>query len=308
MPAVMKETLRPKCPRPGHERSRVWLYGERGPKGHKRPRWKCLPTNGDAPHEFSETLPRQTTTDGFCAECERVYAPNEGPQGARDYLYSIRDVARALIRVGEGSTYRGAAHAARQHARRGHQVSKRETRYSEHAQLVSDWIECFAPVVYEPYRDFAWPKTGSVLFDEVPFRTNTGVPGGKRTFSILAAMGWDKEREVIRVYKLRAYPERQRMGPAWESFMRSLTGAPQRVVCDRGKELVKAVGRVYPEAEIHYCEYHLKNRCYVQLKNLGLATPGTPEYDTVDKAFRPAYAARSAAVRRASRQMGGGAG
>jgi hypothetical protein len=292
MAAVLRSTLRPQCPREGHENSRVWLNGHRGPEGHRRPRWQCRPTNGDKPHEFSEPLPRQMTHDGFCDECERGYAPNEGPQGARHYLYSIREVAKALKLVGDGGTYRGAAHAARQHARRGRQVSKREVRYSEHAQLVSDWIETFAPVVYEPYRDFSWPETGSVLFDEVPFRVSTGIPGvragipgGKRTFSILAAMGWDKEREVIRLYKLEAHAERANMGPAWATFMRSLSGEPKRIVCDRGKALVRTTGEVFPHSEIHYCEYHLKERAYVQLRNLGIAVAGTPAYDTVERAF-----------------------
>jgi hypothetical protein len=241
MAARKEAVLRPVCPRPGHEDSRVWLNGHRGPEGHKRPRWKCVPANGDKPHQFSETLPRQTTHDGFCDECERTYAPSEGPQGARNYLYPIRDVARALVRVGEGDTYRGAAHSARRHARR-RKVSARDVRYSEHAQLVSDWIEAFAPVVHEPYRDFAYPQTGSVLFDEVPFRMRSGVPGGKKTFSILAAMAWDEERRRMRLYQLRAFPERPNMLPAWLEFMRSLGGEPQRVVCDRGKALVRAVG------------------------------------------------------------------
>jgi hypothetical protein len=291
MPAVMKALQRPRCPRPGHENSRVWLNGQRGPDGHKRPRWKCVPRNGDKPHRFTEVLPRQTTTDGFCGECERVYGPSEGPQGARDYLYTIREVARALKMVGEGSTYRGAAFAARQHARRGRAL-KRGVIYSEHAQLVSDWIETFAPVVYEPHRDFAWPDTGSVIFDEVPFRLSTAIPGvssgiqgGRRTFSILAAMGWDEDGGVIRLYKLEAYPERADMVPAWTAFMRSLSGEPKRIVTDRGKSLVKATGIVFPNAQIHYCEWHLMERCRVQLKGLGLATKGTPAYDTVELAF-----------------------
>lgn len=291
MPAVKKALQRPTCPRPGHQNSRVWLNGHRGTEGHKRPVWRCLPANGDKAHRFSEVLPRQTTKDGFCDECERVYHENEGPQGARGYLYSIREVAKALKHVGEGSTYREAACAARQHAGRGRK-SKGGTIYSDHAQLVSDWIESFAPVVFEPHRDFEWPSTGSVLFDEVPFRISTAVPGvssgiqgGARTFSILAAMGWDKEREVIRLYKLEAHPERANMVPAWTQFMRSLGGEPKRIVTDRGKPLVKATGVVFPNAEIHYCEYHLMERCYVQLRNLGIATKGTPAYDTVERAF-----------------------
>jgi hypothetical protein len=45
------------------------------------------------------------------------------------------------------------------------------------------------------------------------------------------------------------------------------------------------VGAVWPQSEVHYCEYHLKERCYVKLRGLGLATPGTPAYDTVERAF-----------------------
>lgn len=283
MPAVMKKTLRPTCPHPGHERSRVWLWGKRGPEGHQRPRWKCFPENGDKPHEFSEVLPRQMTHDGFCDECERVYAPNEGPQAARDYLYTIRDVSRALIRVGQGGTYREASNAARKHARRGRRINKHETRYSDHAQLVSDWVEVYAQVVSPPCA--TWPESGSVLLDEVPFRTNTGVQGGQRTFSILAAMGWDSKRKAIRIYRLESFPERPNMVPAWEQFMRSLEGQPQRIVCDRGPSLVRAVSNVYPESDVHYCEYHLMERCRIKLHSLGLAVPGTPAYDAIDLAF-----------------------
>lgn len=285
MPAILKALQRPACPRPGHENSRVWLNGQRGPDGHKRPRWKCVPRNGDKPHRFTEVLPRQSTTDGFCGECERVYGQSEGPQGARDYWYSIREVAKALALVGGGSTYRTAAWEARYHAKRTGKLIKRGMVYSSHAQLVSDWIETFAPVVYEPYRDFAWPTTGSVMFDEAPFRVNNGVPGGQRAFSILAAMGWDTEREVVRLYKLEAYPERPNMVPAWKAFMRSLSGEPKRIVTDRGKPLLKATGIVFPSAEVHYCEWHLVKNCREQLKNLGLAKEGTPPYDSVEHAF-----------------------
>jgi hypothetical protein len=285
MARVKKDTLRPRCPRPGHATGSVWLYGTRGPKGHERPRWRCVPANGDKPHEFSETLPRQTTHDGFCGECERAYAPSEGPQGARDYLYPIRDVARALVRVGEGASYREAAYAARRHAERGRSAGSRQVRYSEHAQLVSDWIEVFAPVVHEPHRDLAWPATGSVVLDEVPFHTNSGVQGGARAFSILAAMGWDAEAEVMRLWRLEAVPERRDMARAWRAFLRSLEGRPERVVCDRGRAMVRAVGEVWPQSEVHYCEHHLKERCHSKLRDLGLDVAGTPPHDTIERAF-----------------------
>lgn len=84
---------RPECPRAEHKHSNVRRYGYHGKEGHRRVRWKCVPTNGDKPHEFSEALPRQTTHSGFCEECERGFAHHEGPQSAREYAFSIREVA-----------------------------------------------------------------------------------------------------------------------------------------------------------------------------------------------------------------------
>jgi hypothetical protein len=199
---------RPVCPRPGHEGSKVWLYGHRGPAGHQRPRWKCVPANGDRAHEFCEILPRQMTHEGFCIECERTYGHEEGPQSARYYGFTIREIAAALMRVGQGASYREAASFARNRAKRWPTDKEGAVRLSRHGQLVGDWVEIFAPVVYEPHRDFDWPAVGSLLLDELPFRLNGGIAGGAATFTVLSAMGWDKTRQRMRLYKLEAVPGR----------------------------------------------------------------------------------------------------
>jgi hypothetical protein len=52
-----------------------------------------------------------------------------------------------------------------------------------------DWVEMFAPVVFEPYRRRAWPATGSLLLDDVPFRI--AQPNGGTTriaFRVFCAM------------------------------------------------------------------------------------------------------------------------
>ena len=33
-----------------------------------------------------------------------------------------------------------------------------------------DWVEVFAPVVFEPNRPRSWPATASLLLDDLPFR------------------------------------------------------------------------------------------------------------------------------------------
>ncbi|MEO8092631.1 MAG: hypothetical protein ABI726_07990, partial [bacterium] len=42
-------------------------------------------------------------------------------------------------------------------------------RKTRHGQLVADWVELFAPVVFEPHRPDAWPAAGSLVIDDLPF-------------------------------------------------------------------------------------------------------------------------------------------
>ena len=276
---------RPQCPRPEHAGSNIRRYGYRGPEHHRRPRWKCVPANGDKPHEFSELLPRQTTHEGFCIECERGYAHNEGPQSARYYGFTIREIAAALMRIGQGASYRDAAGFARDRGHRWPANKKGVIRLSRHGQLVADWVEVFAPVVYEPHRDFDWPAEGSLLLDALPFRLNSGIAGGRDAFTVLAAMGWDPQARRMRLYKLHAFPARKGgEREEWEVFLRSLGGTPKRIVCDQGQEMVKAISTVWPEVPVHYCEYHLRQRCYQHAKTTGFKA-GDPVYDLIERAF-----------------------
>jgi hypothetical protein len=70
-------------------------------------------------------MPRQVLDAGVhtCAECETHLAVFEGPTHARNYKFPARQVATALIAVGQGVSYYGrrggAAHRHRwDHARR----------------------------------------------------------------------------------------------------------------------------------------------------------------------------------------------
>jgi hypothetical protein len=49
-----------------------------------------------------------------------------------------------------------------------------EVRESARGQLVADWVELFAPVVFDLHRPTAWPAEGSVLLNHLPFQ----IPGG----------------------------------------------------------------------------------------------------------------------------------
>jgi hypothetical protein len=85
-----------------HKRSTVWFDGTYGSPGRRRQRFKCVPGDGDKPHVFTEALPRQRTASGDCDHCERPLGKNGGLPAVRDCLFTAREIAAALVRVGEG--------------------------------------------------------------------------------------------------------------------------------------------------------------------------------------------------------------
>lgn len=134
-----------------------------GKPGHRRQLYRCLPANGESPHCFTEVLPREEAWHDACETCERPVRLNEGPHAPRHYQFVARGIAEALVAVGAGATYRQAGLVARERARRLRaDPDTGAPRLTRHGQLVADWIEVFAPVVFEAHRPATWPATGSL--------------------------------------------------------------------------------------------------------------------------------------------------
>lgn len=245
------------CARPEHAGSRVRFAGHNGPPGHRRQRYWCVPANGDRPHRFTEVLPREESWAGACELCERDVDFHEGPHAARKYQFVARGIADALKMVGAGSTYRDAALVARERAKRlRSDPGTGELRFSRHGSLVMDWVEVFAPVVFEPYRPRAWPASSSLLLDDLPFSVRNPASGRQRiAFRVFSAMGYEGGRP--RLWRLEAFPSKSQAD--WEAFLGALDGAPPRVVCDNDHGLTSAVRARFPEAELYLCEWHLRH-------------------------------------------------
>jgi hypothetical protein len=267
----------PPCPRPGHEGSEVRFDGTYGSGAQRRQQYKCWPPDGDRPHRFTETLPRQRTTNGECYECERVYAGHEGPPTPRLYEFSTREVAAALARVGEGMSYRRAAKVVRERAGRPRLGEDGEPVLSRHAQLVCDWVEIFAPVVFERFRPQIEARyapvvvgEGTLILDAVPFhiRRPDRRPGGDRVFSVFSALAaTPKGASLVRWQPF--HGEQGRCAWEWERFLGSLPGAPARVVCDLDDDILPAVERLWPQTDLYLCEWHLRERLRVVLYENG---------------------------------------
>lgn len=245
------------CPRPEHAGSRVRFDGQYGAPEHRRQYYKCVPANGDRPHRFTEVLPREQSWKDACELCERDVDFHEGPHAARKYQFVARGIAEALVAIGAGATYRQAAGVARERAKRLRTDPQTgELRLSRHGSLVMDWVEVFAPVVFEAQRPRTWPASGSLLLDDVPFRMRDPSSGRHRiAFRVFAAMGYDAGRP--RIWRLQALTSKSQ--PDWEAFLGSLGGAPPRVVCDNDGGLTNAVRARFPDAELYLCEWHLRH-------------------------------------------------
>jgi hypothetical protein len=103
------------------------------------------------------------------------------------------------VAVGADATYSDAALVARERAKRlpvG--TTDGAVRSSRHGSLAMDWVEVFAPVVFEPYRPCSWPAAGSLLLDHLPLRVCDTATGGHRTaFHVLAAIGCERRRPKL---------------------------------------------------------------------------------------------------------------
>src|SRR5665648_841396 len=186
-----------KCPRSEHAGSRVKLDGTYGKPGHRRQRYTCLPGGGGKPHVFTELLPREESWHSSCEHCERQLERREGPKAPRHYQFVARGIAEALQAVGAGSTYMRASRVTRDRARRFRcDTETGELRESSHGQLLADWVEVFAPVVFQPFRPTAWPTQGSLLLDHLPFRVRAldpsgrRIPAGKVAFDVFCGVGF----------------------------------------------------------------------------------------------------------------------
>jgi hypothetical protein len=216
-----------------------------------------VPANGDRPHRFTEVLPREEAWHDACEACERGVQLHEGPHAARRYRFVARGIAEALVAVGAGASYRQAALVARERARRlPADPQSGAPRMTRHGQLVGDWVEVFAPVVFEPHRPVCWPPSGSLLLDDLPFSVRDPATGRFRiAFRVFCATGFEDGRPKL--WRLEAFTTKSQAD--WERFLARLDGAPGRVVCDNDEGLTSAVRARFPDAELYRCEWHLRH-------------------------------------------------
>lgn len=257
----------PTCPR-GHVGSRVVRGGLYG-RATKRQQYLCDPLDGSPPHRFAPLLPRLITPEGRCVECENPFHEHEGPQTVRSFEFPARTVAQALLQVASGTTYTRAAKAVRDHSRAPSSVS---------GQLVADWVEAFAPVLWDqlgpqtlpPYlvvdawrvmvRDWraagvTWPIPMGAVVDH------------KAAFTVVAITGAEYLRGPQKPVLLQAIPGGMDL-TKWVQALTALPGRPVSLTADGEAPIAAAAAHLWPlnpttgEAAVQFlnCLEHLKQR------------------------------------------------
>lgn len=258
----------PECHK--HTKSKVVRAGWYGTDGNRRQRWLCTPRRG-RPHRFVELAPRIVRHDGaghVCDHCATSLEKWQGQPAPQLYGFTAAEVAAALTRVAAGATYRSVAGSIRKEAGRPLSTNRPNktprgrvtVAPNNHAQLVSDWVDVFAPVLWAAYAPKEWPAWVVVDDKEFQFRPIKRVsgvrPSSRRAFVVLAAMGHvNGAAKVVAVES-----SRTRTRAAWRTFLSHTPGIPERVVGDGGEPL-EAAGALWGSSPapplLVRCQYHL---------------------------------------------------
>ena len=251
-----------------------------------------------------------------CPHCGEPHG-HGGPVEPYGFTFSLIEVAEAMVRVGRGDTYADIAAETRRSAQRPRQAPRPLNRRrdpsgrplaanvvrpartydyttakppmlesvmpSRTANLVTSWIDAFAPSVVDAYAYKAWPSVLAV--DSLPIKrrrlaevrdpkTNerTGVvrrvAAGERNGEILAATDHSTSQATPCLIALEGGKDER----SWLRFLNRLPTAtpPTWVVMDIDDAAANAVKNLWPDAIIYRCEEHLKRRIRKALTEDGI--------------------------------------
>jgi hypothetical protein len=268
--------VRPRCPE--HPDSRVRLDGYRDCEwsdAHRRPRYRCVTEPGTRGHSFSlpvtvrQPSERHPDSGTACPTCEHVYGRHEGVKTGRGFVFGHVEIARLLLRVGEGMSLRAASQELRGSVfrrRRGGPGKAVTEVPSRQANLAVNYLDAFAPAVIAALHPTVWPRV--VVLDSTTLFTRADRPSRDRSTDadeVETRVGNVKAGTILIALDATARGARpclMRVAGAkdtdsWKAFFGSLAGAPAIVVADLDAAIARAVRETWPDAIVHHSRHHL---------------------------------------------------
>lgn len=274
-------TLRP-IPRP-RGRPRVGSRPERCPTGHvgeihlhgqrRRPdgvyarsRFRCLPSDGTKPHTF--VLAKRVPThlhaiERSCPTCEHEAGRADGATAIPFYTYSVAEIARALVLVGQGVSMREASQRVRFDADRYHADESGRRTASRQNALSADYLDHYALPVVRRFTPDRWPRILTLDSQPLDLRAHgteaRGYKSERRGGAVLVAAGKDESKQKARTWHVGLAADETEA--SWADFLAEIdpTGpGPVWVVMDGSKAIANAVEARWPDAIRYPCEQHLR--------------------------------------------------
>ena len=296
--AAVREPVKPKCAK--HPDARIQLDGfktAKWSKAYRRPRYRCLgdPTKPRG-HVFtldvSVRQPTQHHPDGLdgCAHCDHAYERHEGIRTGVDFVFGHNEIAKLLIRVGEGMSLRDASRDLRSSILRVNRRDRAKPRLksiragatSRQANLAVNYLDAYAPVLLDTIAPQEWPRV-LVLDSTTLMRRGMRAPtdaeieagadpdedvlaGNLKAGTILVGMDATGPSVVPCLIQVQGGKDTD----SWKAFFSSLAGKPEWVIADLDNAIARAVRETWPKAILYHSRYHLAERMRVYAKEDGV--------------------------------------
>jgi hypothetical protein len=175
---------------------------------------------------------------------------------ARDFVFGQAEIARLLVRVGEGMSLRAASADLREHVLRSALGGP-----SRQANLAINYLDAYAPAVLAELHPTRWPRV--VVLDTTTlftrgFRAGSDDPaeartGNLRAGTILVALDGERRRSTPCLMAVAGAKDTW----SWRSFFERLAGAPEVVVADLDPAIARAVRDAWPGAIVVASRHHI---------------------------------------------------
>lgn len=288
-----------KCPL--KHRGKVTRKGTNNSGGAKHQRYKCVPTDGNATHTFTLTLPRQKVEpDPKWTEADAVQNPNRGPLASgRGHEFTMEVVAEGLQRISQGQSYVAVGKwAAKMKTPRERKVPlTKPVRNRNFWQTGAAWTELYAPVLWQAWQDElaaeerrqaegTLPRV--LVLDDMPFFGAPSVVGkshAQMVFSALVAIEYYQPNPARleyahRVRLVRAYPKHT--ADAYELLVYECGFLPDVIISDSAHGILTMVDRLRkykPDIVWVPSAFHVVKqlrRGMLRMTNKNLASPFVP--------------------------------
>jgi len=250
-----------KCPQ-GH-RGKVTRWSSNNAGGARHQRYKCAPTDGNATHTFTLTLPRQRVeADPNWTDTDAVKNPHRGPVASgRGHEFTMRVVAEGLQQLSQGASYASVGKwAAGQKAQRQRENEPEKRRSQHYWQTGATWTEVYSPVLWDAWQETLVPLDAAatasplprvLVVDDVPLfgdvEDEEGDASAGMLFSVLVAIEYFPSQRDPSVYDhrvrlVRAFPKHT--ADAYELLVYECGFLPDVIVSDSAHGILSMVKRL----------------------------------------------------------------